>query len=325
MLDAIGPVGSGTRDYWTDRIVSQQRDVMIAAAATAVGINMTFLFPYSLLRKRWTRAYRGLAIFDLSTGMFIPYVLATACVVIASGSQFHTKIDAGFEFDSNRAVTVPDKFAKEFGSLLDARTAAELGSETSLAEQKLAAALVKRDSMDLSKSLAPLTGPVIADIIFGLGVLAMTLSTISILMLISGFVFCEMLAAPHGKLTHRLGGAVAGVIGATGPFIWGEASAYLAVPTSVVGFILLPFAYITFFLLMNQRSLLGDDRPRGVRRVSWNLLMGVAATIASIGSLYMIWDKTAYVGLTAVALYIGLALMVQINRYNSARHAPRDN
>lgn len=325
MLDAIGPMGDAAREYWTARIVTQQRDVMIAAAATAVGINMTFLFPYSLLRKRWTAAYRGLAIFDLSTGMFIPYVLATGCVVIASGSQFHTKIDEGFEFNSQQAIVVPDKFANEFDGLLDARNASGLEGRPSLAEQKLAAALVKRDSMDLSKALAPLTGKVIADIIFGLGVLAMTLSTISILMLISGFVFCEMLAAPHGKLTHRIGGAIAGVIGATGPFVWGEASAYLAVPTSVVGFILLPFAYITFFLLMNQRSLLGDTRPQGLRRVCWNVLMGVAASIATIGSLYMIWDKTAYVGVAAVALFIALAFMVQINRYNSARYGQQDS
>ncbi|MHC4212748.1 MAG: divalent metal cation transporter, partial [Planctomycetota bacterium] len=37
--------------FWTNHIVSQQRDVMIAAIAAAVGINMTFLFPYSMLRK----------------------------------------------------------------------------------------------------------------------------------------------------------------------------------------------------------------------------------------------------------------------------------
>ena len=38
---------------------------MIAAAATAVGINMTFLLPYSMLRKGWGREHRGLASFDL--------------------------------------------------------------------------------------------------------------------------------------------------------------------------------------------------------------------------------------------------------------------
>ena len=53
------------QQFWTDLIVSQQRDVMIAATAAAVGINMTFLLPYSMLRKGWDKDFRGLAIFDL--------------------------------------------------------------------------------------------------------------------------------------------------------------------------------------------------------------------------------------------------------------------
>jgi hypothetical protein len=36
--------------WWSARIVSEQQDVMVAAAATAVGLNMTFLLPYSMLR-----------------------------------------------------------------------------------------------------------------------------------------------------------------------------------------------------------------------------------------------------------------------------------
>ncbi|MGC8846144.1 MAG: hypothetical protein ACP5QY_09875, partial [Candidatus Hydrogenedens sp.] len=62
-------------------------DVMISAAATAVGINMTFMLPYSMLRKGWDREFRGLAIFDLSTGLFFPFILATSCVVIASAAR----------------------------------------------------------------------------------------------------------------------------------------------------------------------------------------------------------------------------------------------
>ncbi len=84
---------SNAPDYWTATILRAQRERMIAAAATAVGINMTFLLPYSMLRKGWDRAFRGLAAFDLSTGLFIPFLLATSCVVIAAASQFHAEID----------------------------------------------------------------------------------------------------------------------------------------------------------------------------------------------------------------------------------------
>ncbi|NIP69801.1 MAG: hypothetical protein GTO04_11665, partial [Planctomycetales bacterium] len=50
-----------------------------------------------------------------------------------------------------------------------------------------------------------------------------------------------------------------------------QASFYLVVPTSVFGYILLPLAYLTFFLLMNQKDYLGDQAPRGFRRLVWNL------------------------------------------------------
>ena len=65
-------------------------------------------------------------------------------------------------------------------------------------------------------------------------------------MLISGFVICEMLGLPPTGWPFRAGTMVAGVIGALGPFFWSGAAFYLAVPTSVFGFVLLPFAYITF-------------------------------------------------------------------------------
>ena len=42
---------------------------MIAAAASAVGINMTFFMPFVLLRRKWGREHRGLAKFDLWTAL----------------------------------------------------------------------------------------------------------------------------------------------------------------------------------------------------------------------------------------------------------------
>ena len=81
---------------------------MISAAATAVGINMTFLFPYTMLRKGWTKEFRGLAIFDLLTGVFLPFILVTGCVVIASASKFHTEVAEGFAVkrDGDRVVAI---------------------------------------------------------------------------------------------------------------------------------------------------------------------------------------------------------------------------
>ncbi|MEM8736656.1 MAG: hypothetical protein AAGG44_20670, partial [Planctomycetota bacterium] len=116
------------QSFWTNFIVSNQRDVMIGAAATAVGINMTFLLPYSMLARGWDKPFRGLARFDLATGMAIPYVLVTSCVVIAAAFSFHGKVDEAFlSSDPNVMSTssiyggASDVFAKRF--------AHELGTE----------------------------------------------------------------------------------------------------------------------------------------------------------------------------------------------------
>merc|ERR1711964_245377 len=89
-------------EFWREQILVSQRDRMVTAAATAVGINMTFLLPYSMLKRGWDRDFRGLAVFDLATGLFIPFLLATSCVVIAAAAQFHARYDPGLLGEAER-------------------------------------------------------------------------------------------------------------------------------------------------------------------------------------------------------------------------------
>lgn len=334
------------REFWTGMIVSQQRDVMITAAATAVGINMTFLLPYSMLKRGWDRNFRGLAIFDLSTGMFIPFILATGCVVIAAATQFHTRPAPGLlgETDANGKPIAPAKsvldnaaarikfeIEKEMLSegISAERTAARIKEFETLkeeeklkrimglpeADRRMAAMLVQRDAFSLAHSLAPLTGEKFSQYVFGIGVVGMAISTIIILMLINGFVVCEMLGLETKGWPYRLG-FLAPCLGIIGPFIWtgGKAQFWLAVPTSVFGMTLLPIAYFTFYLLMNQKSLLGNDMPWGGRRWSWNALMALAAGLAAFGSIWSVWSKASWYGMGAVAVFILLALAVQFAR-----------
>ncbi len=456
------------KGFWIATIISEQRDVMISAAATAVGINMTFLLPYSMLRRGWDKDFRGLAIFDLSTGMFIPFVLATSCVVIASATQFHPHSDeqvmigpenpaefpaipaslteslqqgkleqslgtqefkklsppqiaeklpplTSVEIEITRRLAAvksepaadpsasvkwgnvvavkemmverlkerlgnleaaklapvarkpmttilkydiggalvadlqpqqleaqlqpldqadfllaahlkgKDAFAlakkmeverlktklgkEEFGKLSDAEIEQQVVPLTP-AEALLAVHLQRKNAFDLAKSLTPLTGRVVADVVFGIGVLGMTVSSITLLMLISGFVICEMLGLPPTGWPNRLG-TLAAATGVLGPFLWsGTTRFWLAVPTSVFGMILLPIAYITFFCMMNSKNLLGDQMPRGVRRAVWNLAMGIAVAAAGSASVYMVWVKAGVFGLVGVAAFLLLVLAV---------------
>lgn len=56
---------------------------VIAALAATVGINMIFLYPYTLLNKKWGKKYKELAYFDLLSGMAVPFLIATTFMIIA--------------------------------------------------------------------------------------------------------------------------------------------------------------------------------------------------------------------------------------------------
>ena len=436
-------VDAQARSMWSTIIVENQRAVMIGAAATAVGINMTFLLPYSMLNRGWDKTFRGLARFDLSTGMAIPYVLVTSCVVIAAASQFHGQFDpfllgrpdaeftqtiendlnsgglaeldadtrkslvttitapstkpidkdawlavmkdAGVDAqhatalqsvlnDANRRRTAAAGLTKDFVGKQSARVIAELkkdkpafksldaaqkahdnhkkarlaelgeeafktAAETDPklgpgpldikvaegraalpeSELELAAMLVGRKTNHLSLSLAPLLGNDVSNWVFGIGVLGMGFSTIVILMLINGYVVCEILGKPQGGTTHIVGCVLAGVCGALWPLVWdGPAKMWLAITVSAFGMMLLPIAYTTFFFMLNSKGLMGKDKPTGGRLLTWNVLMGISVIGAFVAAGSAVYTKASHpvagpvvwtvLGIFIVALVAGFFL-----------------
>jgi Mn2+/Fe2+ NRAMP family transporter len=321
-------------DWWSAKIAGMQKDNIITAFATAVGINMTFLLPYSMLRKGWGKRHRGIGIFDLSIGLIVPFVLATSCVVIAAASQFHGNPD-----DVLRMVEIgKGKEVAEYNRLVDDRLKQELGSgfgvvaddderiadarkSLPLGDRRLAAMIAGRDNLALAKTLEPLVGKTVSQKLFGVGVLGMAVSTIIILMVINGFAFCEMIGADSAGPMHRLG-ALIPAVGVLGPFYWASAAPALATPTSVIGGAMLPIAYVTFLLLMNSPKALGDSMPRGFARFRWNLMMIPATTVAGFGSVWGMYGKTlgwfpiGNVGIVSlvVLLVVGVASFVRKNR-----------
>jgi len=425
----LNDVASEFRAFWSKMIVTDQQDSLVAAAATAVGINMTFLLPYSMLKKGWNRAFRGLAVFDLSTGLFVPFILATGCVIIASASRFHTTpavhfpkadtlpavvdvvddpsfaalgeeaqrtrlrgiLDDGYVGDDATEIVkdkpltvyVTDGILKVVGDpafaggsatakrntlrdlLLgadpgavkayrgnalrrvkeemgaDAFAAATAGDEATqvkakedrliaslpLPDRRMAAMLVRRDNIHLAEALKPLTGHVLAHYVFGIGVVGMAISSIIILMLINGFCICEAVNRPSRGWLYRVGCLIPAV-GVLGPFIWAGAAPYLALPTSVFGFILIPIAYTTFALLLNQRKLLGDNMPRGAKRWIWNLFMFLGVAIVLIGSVYKAWQKTessflgsGWYGAGAIIAFVAAVVIVHFVRKARGKEA----
>ena len=86
--------------------------VVISGIASAVGVNMTFLYPYTLLARGWGREHRELARTDIAVGMVLPFVVVTALIVIVSAAT----LSAGFTGTS----ISPVEAAKTLGGTLGA-------------------------------------------------------------------------------------------------------------------------------------------------------------------------------------------------------------
>ena len=302
LIDRTGPAAA----FWADRAMSQQRDLVIGAFGVAVGINMTFLLPYTLLKKGWRKRHCGLAIYDLSIGLVVPFVLATTCLVIASASQFHGKSADVLDADGNPRPAA----AASFNAALAAR-ATSTNLPATPADRAVAAALVSRDAGDLAATLEPLVGKAVAQYVFGLGVLGMAVSTIIVLMLMNAFAVSEALGMPDSRRVRLIGAMMPGLLGLFTPVIWsGQTKAALAIPANVIGGSLIPIAYFTFFLMMNSKKLLGDARPTGAARVVTNALMLLSTTVATVGCVWGLLNRGAWgycgIGLLATLFTWGL-------------------
>ena len=65
---------------------------VLGAIGAAVGINMTFLYGYSLLAKGWGRSHKTLSRWDLAMSMFLPFVLVTSLIIIAMANTIYDQI-----------------------------------------------------------------------------------------------------------------------------------------------------------------------------------------------------------------------------------------
>ncbi len=89
---------------------------IVAGMAAAVGINMVFLYPYSLLSKKWGKEYRELAYFDLFTGMVLPFLIATTLMIVATANTIGPAAGEGLGTAVKDIREVAPVLSKTFGS-----------------------------------------------------------------------------------------------------------------------------------------------------------------------------------------------------------------
>lgn len=284
---AIAATGESS-SFWTKYIADQQRNIIISAFGSAVGINMTFLLPYTLMKRGWTRKHRELSRFDLVLGLLVPFVLASSFLVIATSAQFHAQKDSIVSQGNYNAVLDDRLKASDPGYDKSSNNAQALRDSLPQADRDLAAMVAKRTARDLAQSLEPALGKN-SQLIFGIGILAMAVSTMIVHMMMNGYAISEAFGKPGQKTLFMLGAAMPALTGLLSPVLWTgnpDIKTALNIPAGTIATTLLPIAYLIFILLMNSRKTLGSEMPR--RRPLVNLLMliaGGAATFAAVWNL----------------------------------------
>ena len=76
---------------------------------------------------------------------------------------------------------------------------------------------------------------------------------------------------------------------------------------------------VCFFLMMNNRRMLGEHMPQGGRRNLVNAAMCVALAAATVGAGWSIWSKTQWVGVGGVVAFLLLVGVVHVVRGGGAR------
>lgn len=241
----VGDWGALLRGFFTFQIPDERNGVagatlVLSGLSAAVGVNMVFLYPYSLLARGWGREHRRLSRFDLGLGMFVPYALAVSLVVIATANTLH--LDPAYE--GRRLAPV-----------------------------------------EAAQVLASTVGPGAGRIVFGLGLLGMALSSITLQMLTVGFVCVELFGFRVGSLQYRLATWLSGV-GVLGCVYWSPIAVWIAVPTNIVCGLFLPAAYVGFCLLQRSRPYLGEDCPSGWSGRAW---LGTMVSITAFLTAFLGW------------------------------------
>jgi Mn2+/Fe2+ NRAMP family transporter len=358
-------------------------ETLMAALGAAIGINMTFLFPYTLLARGWGREHRGLSRFGLVTGMLVPFTIATSLMVVAAGCTIYDRLEflqvkeiaaetwqplcaalRGADSPARRRAwqRLPDsaKAAAESGAkaeplderhktsiidglnvLIASRGLYRQEDVTGVAIPQDIAELLKRDPDSLpdkevrranravlaaayaqrigqagseahlipplgrkvsptrgAEMIAAGVGSLFGRIIFGFGILGMVLSTITLHMLVCGFVVCEVFGIEPSGWKYRLACLVP-VPGFLGVVLWQYMQGWIAIRASAIAGLLTPIAYIAFFILNNRRKYLGEDTPTGAKAWLWNaaIVISIVATCASI-AYFLIHNYDKVLGLT---------------------------
>ena len=222
--------------------------MVLGMIGASVGINMTFMYPYSLLKKGWGPEHKTLAKWDLGLTMFMPFAIITSLVMVG--------MTVSGIYDVNNVNGIRDMV----NSGIRPTDAAKA----------------------LQTDWIPAWG---ATVIFCSGLFGMACGAIAAHMTCCGFIMCEMFGMEHTKWNFRLF-AMTPSIGFFGVVI--GLPLWFPIAASAICLTMLPVAYLIFLILNNRRSYIGDAVGKGWKRVVFNTLLVLALLMATIGASVLV-------------------------------------
>lgn len=230
---------------------------IVGGLAAAVGINMVFLYPYSILKKNWGKHHKELAYFDLWSGLAIPFLIATSLMVVAVANTVGPPEGQTATDTLNDVQAIVPVLAPTFGEFV--------GSES--------------------------VGRGLALLLVGVGMVAIGFSTIITHMLASGFTCCELFGLDYRSKANFWFSLVPAV-GMVGVFL--RFPFWAAITASSLASVFMPVAIVGFIILLNSPSFMGSEMPRGGRRLLWNVILVTYLVVLSISSYFGIaanWEE----------------------------------
>ncbi len=283
--------------FWEEKILLKQRELALVCFSSTLGVNLMFALPLLLLNRNWRRSHDRFSKFNLFTTGFLPFSIVSVCLTLLSTIAFQQRdvIVSDVELLED-AVTV---------DLLNQRIVHEIGSERfkdmapfqqdallsalSNDEKRLASVIAGKSVKQWIASLSQ-TGGTYFTYLLGLTIFAITLSTIVILMIINGHLVCEVLGKPHKGPAFQSGSLLL-AIASIGPFVWSDQDNWVSDPTYFISLAILPFALLSFALVLNNPSIMGRMRPNGMGGYFINAGIILSFVFLGSSSLYLVWNE----------------------------------
>jgi len=321
ILDQAGEFKS----FWEEKLLSKQRELTLITFSSTLGVNLLFALPLILLGRGWKREHSGFAKFNFFWGLFIPFVLCSSCLTLLSTIAHQKVIDDVLSTHQASVISKDDLSHGPIHDLLAKRVCEEMGEETfhalppfqqetqieSLdpAEHLLARSVISTGLFDWIKILEKIDSS--AKYLIGFAVLIIVFSTILILMILNGHLVCEVLNKPHKGAPFQSGSLVL-ALASVGPFVWADQDTWVADPTYFLSLAILPYALLSFILMLNSKELLGRKCPTGISGSMLNLGATLSFLFLGSSSFYLAWNERwgeAPVGQIFVIL-IGILILV---------------